>query len=410
MDFNNGFGPNVPRPEQWQFQQGQGLFQQCQGGSFQQGQFQQGQFQQGPFQQGNFQQGQFQQGGFQQEQSQVPFPTHPPKENIFFNLDAPLLRSLGFLDIEVRILNDCVNMFGLATRNRLASPPFCVNSYTNISRLMYAYQISMGKVAVDSDNPEWLAKHFKKMYSFTQQPDSFSLYDIPHSEISIVPRTAVVAGLPSGNFQVLNSCRYPKQSSTYKVKGIAQEWVTIYSFRKMGVGHQDRLTESIENRTWGIPGILKVESVGSFADKKPWIISIHKSRCRLCNRFIIVATTRKSEAGYHAHHGGYLLITDSGHIIRVYAKSLDLDAYGNPKDKAPKSTRDTVVLSYGFFSEEVEPKLSAAWEAITRKFNIVYSKKMPSLVEFEEIPEYNGMSRIAPEETVEEEDFDPDSV
>lgn len=317
-----------------------------------------------------------------------------PKENYFFTMDYNSMLKLGFNQEELNVLQQAVDYYGVVSNQKLSTPPFLVCNQTIIARIMYAYNICMGKKNIDFDNPVSLAQHFKKLNSISGGNITFSCFYIPHRNIDRVPRVAVVAGLPRGSFYVLNSKLYDKTEATYRVDKIAQEWVTIQSERKMSVCAGDRLNSSYENRQWGIPDILKVEEVGSFAQNKPWVIKIHKKYCRLCNRFLIVATTKKMVPGVTEHHGGYVLVTAEGQIVYLYARTTDFDNYGNPKDTIPNTTKDTIVLDYGFYRMEIEQKLQSGLEAIASRWPIVFSKRLEGDTQFNEIPSYSGMEQI----------------
>ena len=317
-----------------------------------------------------------------------------PKDNYFFTMDYDMMLKLGFTQEELDILQGAVDYYGIVSAQKLSVPPFFVGNQVIIARIMYAYNICMGKKPIDTDDPISLSKHFKKLNSISGGHPTFSCFYIPHRNIDRVPRVAVVGGMPKGSFFVLNSALYDKSEATYKVEKIAQEWVTIQSERKMAVTHVDRLNNSYENREWGIPGILKVETIGSFAECKPWVLKIHKSHCRLCNRFLIVATTKKMVPGVTEHHGGYCIVTSEGTVLYLYARTTDFDNYGNPKDTIPTATKDTIVVDYGFYKTEIEHKLQKALEGIASVWPVVFSKRLEGDIDFKEIPPYSGMEQI----------------
>jgi hypothetical protein len=340
----------------------------------------------------------------------MPMNYRGPKDNFIFQMNPDMLLSLGFTNDEIGILQECVNYFGNVTNQRLTNAPFFLNNQVLISRIMYAYQICMGKKIIELDEPLSLSKHFKKLMSISGKISDFTCLSVPHRDINIIPRVAVVAGLPKGSFYVLNSNNYDKMEATYPVEKIAKEWVTIHSTRRMAVRPEDRLNDSYSNREWGIPGILKVLDIGNFNENKPWVIQIHKSRCRLCNRFMIIIS-KKFNPETEEHHGGYVMVTAEGQLLYLYARTTDFDSYGNPKDKAMNPTKDRVVLDYGFYRNEIDYKLTSWMDTISQKWLITYSKKLPGATQFEEIPKYNGMTQIrattSPEDTP---DFDIDDV
>lgn len=326
------------------------------------------------------------------------------RDNYMFNMDTNTMLDLGFYKNELDTLQQAVNLFGIVSSQKLMNPPFMIHDQITISRIMYAYNICMGRVQIDPDNIFSISKHMKKLSRISGLFTNFSCFYIPHREIYKVPRNAVVANIPQGSFYVLNSNLYDKTDSTYEVIQIAQEWVTIKSTRKMGVTYKDRLNKSYENREWGIPGILKVESIGSQSENRPWVLKIHKSHCRLCNRFLIIVTTRRIADGAYKHLGGYSLVLVDGTILYVYAKSTDLDSYGNPKDSVPKSTNDTIVLDYGFYPFEIETKIKNAIDRVSTKYGIAYIKRLVGEEPFKMIPEYSGMEQIKRDNNTENSD------
>lgn len=317
-----------------------------------------------------------------------------PKENYMFTMDYSLLSSIGFTDFEINTLEQAVQIYGIVSSQKLIYPPFCIQDQTIISRIMYAYSICMGKTIIDPDDPLSISKHMKKMTRISGGFSRFSCLYIKHRPVIKVPRTAMVAGLPEGSFSVLNSKNYDVYEASYPVDKIAQEWVTIKSTRRMNVTYKDRLNKSYEHREWGIPGILKVLEVGSQAENKPWVIQIHKSRCRLCNRFLVVISTRKVAEGVFKHHGGYVAVLEDGTILYVYAKTTDVDSYGNPKETVTNDTNDTIIFDYGFYASEISRKIEAAMAAVANTYHMVFSKRLSGETPFKMLPEFSGMENI----------------
>lgn len=311
-----------------------------------------------------------------------------PKENYQFSLDWDKMVKLGFNIDELNLLNDAVGYYGVLSTQKLAQPPFMIQNSILINRVMYAYNICMGRTFIDEDSPISLSKHLKKLAKMQGSYSNFSCANIKHRRIDKIPRTALVAGIPEGSFSVLNSKQWGLMDGTYEVVSIAKEWVTIKSDKPMSVTYQDRLTKSYTNREWGIPGILHVEEVGSRAENKPWVIRIHKKYCRLRNKFLIIATTRKIVPGITKHLGGYQLVLADGTILFVYAKLNDHDSYGNPKDTIPNTNNDTVVIDYGSYEQEIGNKLNKAIQEIEKLSMIVYCDELQYKDSFKILSEY----------------------
>lgn len=335
----------------------------------------------------------------------IPYNYRGPKANYMFSIDENLLTSIGFTPFEINLLENAVQMYGTISSQKLINPPFMVTDQRIVSRVMYAYNICMGKTIIDPDDPISISKHMRKMTRISGGNPKFSALYIKHRSFSKIPRTAVVAGIPQGSFAVLNSKNYDLYEASYPVEKIAQEWVTIISRRKMAVTYKDRLNKSYSNREWGIDGILKVIETGSQADNKPWKLQIHKSRCRLCNRFMIIITTRRIVEGAQEHHGGYVAVLDDGTIVYVYARTTDVDSYGNPKDSVPNTTNESVVFDYGFYASEIEPKLEAAMQALSSTYLTVFSKRLSGEVPYKLLPPYSGMESIRHNPDEEHPDF-----
>lgn len=329
-----------------------------------------------------------------------------PRENPRFNLDEQLLLNLGFFPQEIEILSNMVGYYGYVTTQKLTQPPFCICNAEVIKRVNYAYKISMGDAVVDVTDIESIAKHFKKLHNLSGKSQIFNCLYVKHKPFDKIARVAVVVGLPEGSFQGLNSNNYPMTMSTYPVEKIAKEWVTIRSMRELRCRPCDRLNDSLEHREWGIPDILKVEEVGDVANGKPWIIKIHKSHCRLCNRFMVVITTRKFAPEVTEHHGGYELVLADGSLVHIFARTTDLDSYGNPKDTFPATTNHTVTFSYGFYSSQIFSKVTEAVKAISSMVPVVYSRKMASTIPYGLVPPYSGMESIRESTGDEESDLE----
>lgn len=328
------------------------------------------------------------------------------KENYQINIEPNKLLILGFSQEEIIILKNSVDMYGYISNQKLSSPPFCITDIVLLNRLMYAYNISMGKVIIDTSDIIGISKHMRKISSLHGGHPTFSCFNVKHRNINNIPRVAVVVNLPKGNFYSLNSTLYDNMENSYKVDKIAQEWVTIYSDRKMAVGHADRLNNSVENREWGIEGLLKVEEVGSFDEGRPWKIKIHKKNCLLCNRFMIIVTTRKVIPWVTQHHGGYEVVTEDGTILYIYARTTEADSYGNPKDTVPNTTNDTVAVDYGFYSNEIKAKLDKAVLAVQSVQRTVYINPIQGETDFNRIAKYIEKHQESNQDTKIDDDID----
>ena len=125
---------------------------------------------------------------------------------------------------------------------------------------------------------------------------------------------------------------------------------------------------------------------------------------------MIIISTRKILPENLEHHGCYQLITSTGQIVYVYAKTTSVDSYGNPRDTVPKPTKDTIVFDYGFYRAELKPKLERAVSILQSKFDIVYIMPMDGEVQYSEISQYSGMENITrTEDNENNEEYDDNS-
>ena len=96
---------------------------------------------------------------------------------------------------------------------------------------------------------------------------------------------------------------------------------------------------------------------------------------------------------------------DDGTIVYVYARTTDVDSYGNPKDSVPNTTNESVVFDYGFYASEIEPKLEAAMQALSSTYLMVFSKRLSGEVPYKLLPPYSGMESIRHNPDEEPPDF-----
>lgn len=313
------------------------------------------------------------------------------QENTLFYMDKQLMYSIGFTMDEIEALTDAVEYYGIVTGGRLKEPPFNISDPFTVNRIGYMYNICMGKTTIDTDDIYSLSRHFAKLSRGASNNRPFNPFLISNRRIKVVPRIAVVAGIPSGNFSRLNSSTERLADAIYPVSDIASNYVHIRSRKRMGVANVDRIRKISETEyEYGIPNMLYVTHIGNADKREPWAIKINKKYCRLCNRFIIVVSKSMQGIENSAHHGAYQLLTIEGHIIYLYAKTIDHDVNGNPRDTVA-SNETTFVLDYGFFDFEIIPKLQYALRQIASRYKIVFFNEIEKNYErYRVIPSYTG--------------------
>ena len=112
------------------------------------------------------------------------------------------------------------------------------------------------------------------------------------SKVTSVPRLAVVGGIIEEPYAIWNSNRYKGLDAMYLVKDVTGSKVTIETSRKPQL-------------EWGkardIPGVLEIKGIRNNGKA---VVTFDKKYCRLCNRFVIIASLRRPEF----HLGEYEMV------------------------------------------------------------------------------------------------------
>lgn len=246
-----------------------------------------------------------------------------------FEFDPVRLVSLGFSQEEVNCLGSLVNM-GYKINNQTLQM-YGLN-YEQQQRIKYMYNICCGKVSIDTE--EELIRHLKKMNNHAYK---IGIGNLPLSKITQIPRVAVVAGIQEEPYTIWNSNRYKGKEMLYPVSHVTGQRITIETSRKPVLKHGAKME---------IPGVLEIKGVR--ANNKA-VIEFSKTNCRLCNRFIVVATLRHPEF----HHGMYKIICYEGTKIYVYARTMGV------KDGVKYNGSTERVYAYGFFEPEIKGKVES---------------------------------------------------
>lgn len=251
-----------------------------------------------------------------------------------FEFDPVRLGSLGFSSAEVNCLGSLLNMGYKINNNTLQAYGL---SYEQQQRIKYMYNICCGKVSIDTK--EELIRHLKKMNNHAYK---IGIGNLPISKITQIPRVAVVAGIKQEPYAIWNSNRYKGKEMLYSVEHVTGQKITIETSRKPVLKHGAAMS---------IPGVLEIKGVR--ANNKA-VIEFSKQNCRLCNRFIIVATFRRPEF----HHGLYEIICYEGTKVYVYARTMGV------KDGVKYNGSTERVYAFGFFNNEIKDKLDAVGKFI----------------------------------------------
>lgn len=272
------------------------------------------------------------------------------------------LLQYGFTQQDINSLMYAYNMCGKITPAVLQQLG-C--DYQQSQRLMYAYNMYSGKISLDSI-PK-LAKHFrivygctpdeanKKAYEFNLQNGGvdtkeglvnhlkkinknqvkITMNDLAVSKISNVPRVAVVANITQEPYTIWNSNQYKGAQSLYKVVDVTGQKITIETPRKPQIAY---------GQSKAIPGVFEIKGITANGNA---IITFDKDYCRLCNRFIIIASLRLPEF----HLGKYEIVCFEGTKVYVFASNMGI------KENVHYNGGNQRVYDYGIFPQDIKPKL-----------------------------------------------------
>lgn len=283
------------------------------------------------------------------------------------NVDKSRLLFLGFSDMEIDIMFSVLESGNYVTLNKLRKLGL---DYNSAKRIKYLYDIYDGRVIIE--DMDSLSKHMKKMNPHMVK---LSIHNLAINRVKEVPRTAVVAGIPKGTFSIWNSSNYPTLERMYTVVNVTAGKVYIET---------DRIPVIKYGEPKSIEGILEIK------EKKKngkLVVSIDKEYCRLCNRFIVVASLRRPPL----HHGMVEIIALDGTKVYVYAKSI------GTRDKVADQMGTQRVYSYGFYPMEIDRKLIECAEEVYAVVYGTYTQNHPANQDF---------MILTPEDASDEEDND----
>lgn len=313
-----------------------------------------------------------------------------------FDFDADAMLRLGFTSEEIMVLQNFI-MYGekttVANMSKYGIP------YQEAQKIKYMYDILTGKVGIDT--PDQLVKHLKKMHGGRQK---IGIYSLETSKVSTIPRKAVIGGLPPMDgrnpFVIYNSVARKKEDRMYDVVNVTAHKVTIktnlipklpYKDSKKLVKVTDRetnrfkyvrdveeLPSSIKKNPDGysVNTVAEIKEMRNARDGKELLIAFDPQYCRVCNRFIIVASLKHPEF----HHGMVEIICIEGSRVYVFAKTAAMS------ESVKYSGNTQRVYDYGFLPAEIQPKLMKAANEVYKNVCGVLASTEPANSAFEVIP------------------------
>lgn len=260
-------------------------------------------------------------------------------QNNMINIDANKLASIGFTQQEIQQLCYVYSNGGKFTTNALQSYGY---NYEQAKKLSYMYNICAGKINIDSK--EELIKHLRRMFGSNYR---IGIQDLAVSRVNSVPRVAIVSNIIDEPYSIWNSNRYRGKEALYKVVDVSGQKITIETPRKPILKYGSAKE---------IKGVLEIKGVKQNGNA---VITFDKKYCKLCNRFIIVASLRNPEF----HLGKYEIICFEGTKVYIYASNMGV------KDNVKYSMGTQRVYDYGIFPQEIKAKLDNVTKVMYKHLN-----------------------------------------
>ena len=246
-----------------------------------------------------------------------------------------------FSQAEIQQFNYVMQNGGKFTTSALCSYGY---SYEQAKRLAYMYKVYSGQVSLDSE--EGMIRHLKTMH---RKDYKISISDFPLSKISTVPQLAVVSGITQPPYTIWNSSNRKGLAALYNVVDTKGRAITVETKIKPVLKY---------NAPKELPGQLKILGVKSNGLA---VISFNKGICRLCNRYIIVASLRNPEF----HLGKYTMLAFEGSKIYVYATNMGTG------DKVKYREGTQRVYAFGIDTRAINGKLNNVAMSLYQHFGAV---------------------------------------
>lgn len=272
------------------------------------------------------------------------------------DIDSNYLMRIGFTGDEIQMLQCILNMGG----GKIKSAAFMQAGidHETEKKIRYMYNICSGRVVLETKQD--MTKHLRKMFG---QHRRISIQDLMLSQVSSVPRKAVISGIKDPTFKIYNSKMCPVGKRMYSVYDVSGSRVFMVTDRKpvLKYGQSKKVPDVIE--------ILELSK-----DHKKVKIAVHKEYCRLCNRYIIVGSLRAPEM----HHGMFEILCKEGTTVYVYAVTM-----ANKRGEKPGYSGGTQrVYDYGFEPSEIDRKLMATANKLYKHLGGVMAEKVEATCDF----------------------------
>lgn len=259
-----------------------------------------------------------------------------------FVLSPEELYRLRFTPIEVNIVTFLLT-------NKIAITPTNIQfffpqlSYEVIMqlapRIRYLRDVITGKTTITTKHDK--SKHYKRLFG---QHYKVGIKDLPVSTLYEVPRYAVVANIKDTSYAAVNSLNYKGDAMYYKVMDVTSRVTVAYPRRLvLKYGYPKKIPNVIE--------VLEEKQPNGFP-----ILAIDKDYCKVCNRYIIVASLKRPEF----HLGMVEIMAIEGTLVYVYAQNM------GTKPNVSYQGGTTRIYDYGYKVDEIKSKIEKVAQGVYR--------------------------------------------
>ena len=308
------------------------------------------------------------------------------------------LVSLGFSQQEINAYEFIYNNGGKFSPTALQNYGY---TYEQARRLSYMNKCLMGAVQINTEND--MINHYKKMTGASRQDAKQAVYaanlqngygaqnyskeelikhlketngrthkvnisDLMISAVTDVPRVAVVSGIDMMPYSIWNSNNYKGKDALYRVIDVSGQKITIETNKKPQL--QYGAPKSIPN-TLEIKGIRQNGQV---------VVTFDKRVCRLCNRYIVLASLKRPEM----HLGMYEMICFEGTKLYIYATNMGI------KDRLSYKGGTQRVYAYGVFPGDIKPKTEIIAKRVYEYLHGVSVEYIEPTMDYKVVPSENS--------------------
>ena len=248
--------------------------------------------------------------------------------------------NLGFSDVEINEFLKAKSVHEMYNKKptRATLTNNLGYNYQQADRLMYMFNIYMGKVNIN-DSEVAQKKHLKKLNGGVQK---ITIEHLEVSRITSVPRKAIILNINEKTFDIWNYTNYRSPKAIYDVIDATNGTITIKTKIKPTLMYK----QSKE-----IPGKIKIED-GLTANGE-CIVKVSKKYASLCNTYVITASTRLPER----HLGMVKVLCFEGTTIYVYVKDIGIRCNISAK-------QNERIYDYGIFPKDINNKLKTVAEQV----------------------------------------------